>query len=187
MSNLTVSSDIDDLMQSADYAAAKTKLGVVQLPTWTYDPSLSGTPAPGFFQTSGSDPSAITQIIFNVTPKYGGFTLHNLFAALQNTFVLVMTKNTGEAYSWYITGGANFSGSVVSFNTSNADSDTDSLSGDYPVSFGPTPTTTPTIANILSVSGITPVADGTYTIVGPGGNGSITFVQGICTAFAPNS
>lgn len=147
---------------------------IIQLPVWTFDPGLSGSPASGFFQLNNANPTLVSSIIFNPTAK-NGVLLSPLLALIPIGTLLILTDNVGKNLVLQtltgISGG--FSSYIASVTPIAGDSSP--LNDDYTFSFAST-LAAQDLSSVLIQSSITPIADGTYF--------GITFKNGIAIASA---
>ncbi|EDY18432.1 hypothetical protein CfE428DRAFT_4216 [Chthoniobacter flavus Ellin428] len=170
-----------------------------QLPIWTYKGGANPTINAGEFGFDNADPSASTHIFFSINSKNGpSIDLSTLLEELGYCY-FVLTDASGKPYV----------GTIVSLYTSTVNyvelyfnwiTNPPSLQGDYAFSLGPSPSlvtgvnghngpgaVTVNDADVMSASGINPIADGTYSVTGPNTIGSITFMDGRCTAYTPGT
>lgn len=102
---------------------------------------------------------------------------------------IVLAGANGRIYSWQITT-VNLTTYITVTVGAFLIGDTTAMTGDFACSTEPNSDVIAlqinqraNIANVLTNSGIAPIADGTYTVgLGVGSNGTITTVSGIITA-----
>jgi len=154
--------------------------GAPQLPAWTFVAGGSTTPASGTFTADGANLAAANAIFLSLTAKGGSVDFSGLFGALSaSTTALVITSPTGLASVCTLTG-ITVGASAINLSISGSVREAAALvSGDYIFSIWPYSVFIPVLANVLSVSSITPCADGTVTPVT-----SITTQSGIITAIS---
>jgi hypothetical protein len=146
---------------------------------WTFDPSQSGTPAAGHFQTNNANPSSIGALFFNITPK-NGLDCSLFLQSLTAKGNILLTASSGKTYIYNWGVQPSVSGSVATVTSlASLAVDAVALSGDYTISFAPAVLSDPTLGSVLAASGIVPVADGTVTPVT-----SETTQTGIVTALS---